>query len=80
MQKEPKLSRARQIPEWEVYDGEIATFARKLASLGQIRSSAAVEDVNALAGEVAKPADGSAVPVSSTSEEGQASVAGREEL
>ena len=30
MQKEPKLDRARQIPEWEVYDGEIAAFARRL--------------------------------------------------
>ncbi|KAG9010570.1 hypothetical protein FRB93_003838 [Tulasnella sp. JGI-2019a] len=80
--KEPKLSRARQIPEWEVYDSEIATFARKLASLGQIHSSAAVEDVNALAGEGAKkPAAGSADPVlSSSGEEVGAPVAGREEL
>ncbi|KAG8877951.1 hypothetical protein FRB98_006435 [Tulasnella sp. 332] len=79
--KEPKLSRARQIPEWEVYDGEIATFARKLASQGQIRSSAAVEDVNALAGEVAKPATGSAASVVSTSEEkAQVPAAGHEEL
>ena len=30
MQKEPKLDRARQIPEWEVYDNEIAEFARRL--------------------------------------------------
>ena len=30
MQKEPKLDRARQIPEWEVYDNEIAAFARTL--------------------------------------------------
>ncbi|PIL30079.1 hypothetical protein GSI_07656 [Ganoderma sinense ZZ0214-1] len=30
--KEPKLDRARQIPEWEVYDGEIAAFARRLQS------------------------------------------------
>lgn len=29
-QKEPKLDRARQIPEWEVYDSEIAEFARRL--------------------------------------------------
>ena len=32
LQKEPKLDRARQIPEWEVYDGEIAAFARRLQS------------------------------------------------
>ena len=30
LQKEPKLDRARQIPEWEVYDNEIAAFARRL--------------------------------------------------
>ncbi|KAI0823499.1 glycosyltransferase family 24 protein [Trametes gibbosa] len=29
--KEPKLDRAKQIPEWEVYDGEISAFARRLA-------------------------------------------------
>lgn len=49
--KEPKLSRARQIPEWEKYDSEIATFARKLADSGLIRSHAAAENVDALAGE-----------------------------
>jgi UDP-glucose:glycoprotein glucosyltransferase len=48
-QKEPKLSRARQIPEWEEYDAEIANFTRKLASEGKIRSGMAVADVNALA-------------------------------
>ena len=30
MQKEPKLDRAKQIPEWEVYDAEISTFAKTL--------------------------------------------------
>ncbi|KAG8912650.1 GABA/polyamine transporter [Tulasnella sp. 417] len=49
--KEPKLSRARQIPEWEKYDSEIATFAKKLADSGLIRSHAAAENVDALAGE-----------------------------
>jgi len=29
--KEPKLARARQIPEWEEYDAEIARFTKKLA-------------------------------------------------
>ncbi|KAI0676218.1 glycosyltransferase family 24 protein [Trametes maxima] len=28
--KEPKLDRAKQIPEWEVYDEEISKFARRL--------------------------------------------------
>ncbi|KAI0641470.1 glycosyltransferase family 24 protein [Trametes meyenii] len=30
LQKEPKLDRAKQIPEWEVYDGEISKFAQGL--------------------------------------------------
>ncbi|KAG8959414.1 hypothetical protein FRC03_008014 [Tulasnella sp. 419] len=49
--KEPKLSRARKIPEWESYDAEIASFAKRLAESGKIRSTAVAEDVNALAGE-----------------------------
>ena len=48
-QKEPKLARARQIPEWEVYDGEIAHLARRLAEEGIIRASAAAADVSDLA-------------------------------
>ena len=48
-QKEPKLARARQIPEWEVYDGEIARLARRLAEEGIIRASAAAADVSDLA-------------------------------
>jgi UDP-glucose:glycoprotein glucosyltransferase len=49
LQKEPKLARARAIPEWEEYDSEIARFARKLAGEGLIRSDAAAVDVNVLA-------------------------------
>jgi UDP-glucose:glycoprotein glucosyltransferase len=30
MTKEPKLVRARQIPEWDTYDREIAAFAARL--------------------------------------------------
>ncbi|KAJ7513036.1 glycosyltransferase family 24 protein [Mycena galericulata] len=48
--KEPKLARARQIPEWEEYDSEIARFASKLAEEGVIRSGIVAVDVNALAG------------------------------
>ncbi|CAK5263114.1 unnamed protein product [Mycena citricolor] len=48
--KEPKLVRARQIPEWEVYDSEIARFASKLAEEGVIRSRIVAADANALAG------------------------------
>ncbi|KAF7983169.1 hypothetical protein HWV62_23402 [Athelia sp. TMB] len=48
--KEPKLARARAIPEWEVYDSEIARFARKLAAEGLIHSDVSAVDVNVLAG------------------------------
>ncbi|OSX61274.1 glycosyltransferase family 24 protein [Postia placenta MAD-698-R-SB12] len=47
--KEPKLARARQIPEWEEYDGEIANFARRLAEDGRMRSEIVAADVNVLA-------------------------------
>ncbi|KAK7462761.1 killer toxin resistant protein [Stygiomarasmius scandens] len=47
--KEPKLARARQIPEWEEYDAEIARFARKLAEEGKVHSRIAAADVNVLA-------------------------------
>ncbi|KAF8633145.1 hypothetical protein AX17_004646 [Amanita inopinata Kibby_2008] len=47
--KEPKLARARQIPEWEEYDAEIARFTRKLAKEGKIRSGIAAADTNVLA-------------------------------
>ena len=42
IQKEPKLDRARQIPEWEVYDNEIAEFARRLEQ--QAAPAAATEE------------------------------------
>lgn len=41
--------RARQIPEWEEYDSEIAKFARKLVEEGKISSRVAAADSNALA-------------------------------
>ncbi|KAJ7813688.1 glycosyltransferase family 24 protein [Mycena olivaceomarginata] len=47
--KEPKLARARQIPEWEEYDSEISRFAKKLAEDGIIRSRIVAADANALA-------------------------------
>jgi UDP-glucose:glycoprotein glucosyltransferase len=47
--KEPKLARARKIPEWELYDSEIARFTRRLAEEGRIHASAAAADVNELA-------------------------------
>lgn len=49
--KEPKLARARQIPEWEVYDSEIAQFARRLTDKGLVRSRISSADSNVLAAE-----------------------------
>lgn len=54
LQKEPKLSRARQIPEWEEYDHEIALFARELQEKGLVKSRIAAQDTNVLANEAAK--------------------------
>ena len=51
-QKEPKLARARQIPEWEEYDSEIARLSRSLAAEGKIHSRMATADANVLAGAI----------------------------
>ncbi|EIN08165.1 glycosyltransferase family 24 protein [Punctularia strigosozonata HHB-11173 SS5] len=53
--KEPKLERARKIPEWEEYDAEVARLTRHLTEAGLLRSSSIASDVNALAGEVPPP-------------------------
>ncbi|KAH8985772.1 hypothetical protein EDB86DRAFT_2322826 [Lactarius hatsudake] len=45
--KEPKLARARQIPEWEQYDAKIAR--RRLTNEGRSHASTATADVNELA-------------------------------
>ncbi|KAJ9120827.1 hypothetical protein QFC22_002761 [Naganishia vaughanmartiniae] len=52
--KEPKLDRARKIPEWEAYDNEVAAFTRRIASEKldndqEGDSTIAVADVEALA-------------------------------
>ena len=44
IQKEPKLKRARQIPEWDVYDREIADFAAKISG-SQGALAASVDDL-----------------------------------
>ncbi|KAF4618673.1 hypothetical protein D9613_009850 [Agrocybe pediades] len=49
MTKEPKLARARQIPEWDEYDKEIARFTRELAAEGKIHSRIATADASVLA-------------------------------
>ncbi|KAI8974783.1 glycosyltransferase family 24 protein [Trametes punicea] len=38
--KEPKLDRAKQIPEWEVYDAEISAFAKRLREGGEEKRKA----------------------------------------
>ncbi|KAJ9095762.1 hypothetical protein QFC19_007475 [Naganishia cerealis] len=52
--KEPKLDRARKIPEWEAYDNEVAAFTRRIArerlnNDQEGDSVIAVADVEALA-------------------------------
>ncbi|KAF5330129.1 hypothetical protein D9611_010543 [Ephemerocybe angulata] len=67
--KEPKLARARQIPEWEEYDTEIANFTRRLAEQGRIRSGLATADTNVLAGGASeKKEKGGATEKEATSE------------
>ncbi|ODO11431.1 hypothetical protein I350_00211 [Cryptococcus amylolentus CBS 6273] len=48
--KEPKLVRARQIPEWDVYDREIAAFAARVSGDGD-ESGALAASVDELASE-----------------------------
>lgn len=57
-QKEPKLVRARQIPEWDSYDREIAAFAARLAEHegGTQALAASVDDLAAEKGSVSAPA------------------------
>lgn len=51
------MARARQIPEWEEYDAEIARFARELAEEGKVQSRMAAADTNVLAGAAAVAAE-----------------------
>lgn len=48
--KEPKLVRARQIPEWDAYDQEIAAFAARVSEEGE-ESGALAISVDYLASE-----------------------------
>ncbi|KAI4517310.1 glycosyltransferase family 24 protein [Schizophyllum commune Loenen D] len=76
--KEPKLSRARQIPEWEVHDAEIAGFTRRLAEEGAIQSRLAAADANALANSGGSTED--AKTVASSASEVETQVAEPEEF
>ncbi|KAK0480614.1 UDP-glucose:glycoprotein glucosyltransferase-domain-containing protein [Armillaria novae-zelandiae] len=79
--KEPKLARARQIPEWEVYDTEISQFTRKLAEKGLIKSRIAAADTNVLAGAGNAPSSTLEVTAEPTDTSGADPVDGfREEL
>lgn len=58
--KEPKLARARAIPEWDTYDREVASFARKLAEnkareQGFALDPALIQDIDVLASPGALP-------------------------
>jgi len=86
-QKEPKLDRARQIPEWEEYDSEIARFARELAAEGKIHSRMATADTNVLAGAGTGAANaekgtsgGTAKPEAVNTKDDQTSTPARDEL
>ena len=46
LQKEPKLVRARQIPEWDAYDREIAALAARVEGAGGALA-ASVDDLAA---------------------------------
>jgi UDP-glucose:glycoprotein glucosyltransferase len=69
-QKEPKLTRARQIPEWEEYDSEIARLSRSLAAEGKIHSRMATADANVLAGAVNSASNGQGTESESAEPEG----------
>ncbi|EPQ50934.1 hypothetical protein GLOTRDRAFT_82068 [Gloeophyllum trabeum ATCC 11539] len=71
--KEPKLARARQIPEWEEYDQEISRFARKLAEEGLIHSEITAAGADILASVAA----GAATPVADRSEAAQDKTEGK---
>lgn len=47
MTKEPKLVRARQIPEWDTYDREVAQLAAKVARDSGGALAASVDDLAA---------------------------------
>ncbi|KAF9447216.1 glycosyltransferase family 24 protein [Macrolepiota fuliginosa MF-IS2] len=61
--KEPKLSRARQIPEWEEYDAEIGRFSRELAQEGKVHSRLATAGADVLASAGAASAEDTSTPV-----------------
>lgn len=79
-QKEPKLARARKIPEWEVYDAEVAALAKRLAShrtieLGLVSSDelakiAAMDDPSEGASTAEGEAEGSPAGVASKPADG----------
>lgn len=53
--KEPKLARARQIPEWDIYDQEVAAFAKRI---GGSAGKSLAGSVDALAGAAVQVGEG----------------------
>ena len=53
--KEPKLARARQIPEWDIYDQEVAAFAKRI---GGSAGKGLAGSVDALAGAAVQVDEG----------------------
>ncbi|QRV75871.1 glycosyltransferase family 24 protein [Ceratobasidium sp. AG-Ba] len=78
--KEPKLARARQIPEWTSYDNEIAEFARSLADAGKLRSRAISGSVDALASVGKKVANSEQALADAPEPESSETHRGHEEL
>ncbi|WVQ78198.1 hypothetical protein IAT38_000281 [Cryptococcus sp. DSM 104549] len=70
--KEPKLVRARQIPEWDVYDREIAAFAAKVSSNGSVDNVvvASVDDLASDSGTASSVESGVEVQEKDVDEEG----------
>ncbi|PPQ88795.1 hypothetical protein CVT25_010481 [Psilocybe cyanescens] len=78
--KEPKLARARQIPEWDEYDTEIARFTRDLAKAGKVHSRIATADASVLAGGGAADKKQDAEVVEETQDDSQTEEPTRDEL
>jgi UDP-glucose:glycoprotein glucosyltransferase len=55
--KEPKLVRARQIPEWDTYDREIAAFAKRIEGTTGKGMAASVDALAGDTKEVELPRD-----------------------
>jgi hypothetical protein len=58
IQKQPKLERAKSIPEWDSYDQEVEAFAKRLSQKGSAYSEAPLENQDVIddnSGETGHP-------------------------